>query len=406
MAETKKSAALLLLVALVSEGLAQQTSDLVIKQNAADANEPLLLAMNFAERDEKVQTEAMVGEIRIVAFNYAPRGWAFCDGQLLLISQYSALFSLLGTTYGGDGRVTFALPDLRGRSPVHVGEGKDLAAVKQGQLINGEKVKSAKDGTATLPGLGMRYIIALTGHYPSRNGDGLKDRFIGEIGMFAGSFAPGGWANCDGQQLDVNDHKTVFEVIGKTYGGTETTFALPDLRGRVPVHAGRDPGLDPVEAGQKGDGNQFAIPGKRDRAVKTPSHLGIRYMIATHGIDPSSRTELHSFVGEVRMLAGNATPERWFRCDEQLLQISEQTTLFSLVGPTYGGDGRSTFAVPGLRGRAVLHAGLGPGLQDLKQSERTGSRAATADSGETIRTQPTLGINYIISPSGIFPSRP
>ena len=65
-----------------------------------------------------------LGEISWFAGNFAPRGWAFCDGQLLPISQYSALFSLLGTIYGGDGRTTFALPDMRGRAPVHAGSGK------------------------------------------------------------------------------------------------------------------------------------------------------------------------------------------------------------------------------------------------------------------------------------------
>ncbi len=70
--------------------------------------------------------EPFLGEIRMFAGTFAPRGWAFCDGQLLQISQYSALFSLLGTTYGGDGRTTFALPDLRGRAPIHAGQGAGL----------------------------------------------------------------------------------------------------------------------------------------------------------------------------------------------------------------------------------------------------------------------------------------
>lgn len=64
-------------------------------------------------------SEPFVGEIRPLGFNFAPRGWALCDGQLLPVSQNTALFSLLGTTYGGDGRTTFALPDLRGRAPMH-----------------------------------------------------------------------------------------------------------------------------------------------------------------------------------------------------------------------------------------------------------------------------------------------
>lgn len=64
-------------------------------------------------------SEPFLAEVRIVGFNFAPRGWAHCDGQILPINQNQSLYSLLGTTYGGDGRVTFALPDLRGRTPIH-----------------------------------------------------------------------------------------------------------------------------------------------------------------------------------------------------------------------------------------------------------------------------------------------
>ena len=66
-------------------------------------------------------SEPFLAEVRIVGFNFAPRGWAFCDGQILPINQNQSLYSLLGTTYGGDGRTSFALPDLRGRTPMHVG---------------------------------------------------------------------------------------------------------------------------------------------------------------------------------------------------------------------------------------------------------------------------------------------
>ena len=65
--------------------------------------------------------EPFIGEVLLVSFNFPPKGWAFCNGQLLPINSNQALFSLLGTTYGGDGRTTFALPDLRGRVPMHVG---------------------------------------------------------------------------------------------------------------------------------------------------------------------------------------------------------------------------------------------------------------------------------------------
>lgn len=70
--------------------------------------------------------EPFLSEIRVMSFEFAPKGWALCNGQLLPINQNQALFSLLGTTFGGDGRVNFALPDLRGRTPIHVGSGHTL----------------------------------------------------------------------------------------------------------------------------------------------------------------------------------------------------------------------------------------------------------------------------------------
>src|ERR1700755_2998088 len=70
--------------------------------------------------------EPFLSEIRIMSFGFPPKGWALCDGQLLPINQNQALFSLLGTTYGGDGRVNFGLPDLQGRTPIHMGSGHTL----------------------------------------------------------------------------------------------------------------------------------------------------------------------------------------------------------------------------------------------------------------------------------------
>jgi microcystin-dependent protein len=77
--------------------------------------------------------EPYIGEIRLVGFNFAPVGWAFCDGQLLPIQQYQALFSLFGITYGGDGQTTFALPDLRGRVPMGQGTGSGLTSRSIGE---------------------------------------------------------------------------------------------------------------------------------------------------------------------------------------------------------------------------------------------------------------------------------
>ncbi len=167
--------------------------------------------------------EGFIGEVRMFAGNFAPRGWAFCDGQLLSIAQNSALFSIVGTMYGGDGRTTFGLPDLRGRTAIGVGNGPGLSPVMQGQKTGTENVtltnanlpgqsgsvggigevgiKSQKNNadlnvlvksntpgaipvtTITTggsggsnqpvnnmqPSLGIRYIICLTGIFPSRS---------------------------------------------------------------------------------------------------------------------------------------------------------------------------------------------------------------------------------------------
>ncbi len=85
-------------------------------------------------------SDPFIAEILMAGFNFAPRGFALCDGQILPISQNQALFSLLGTTYGGDGRTTFGLPELRGRTPVHEGTGPGLPTKALGKLDGAETV--------------------------------------------------------------------------------------------------------------------------------------------------------------------------------------------------------------------------------------------------------------------------
>jgi microcystin-dependent protein len=102
-------------------------------------------------------SEPFLAEIRIFGFNFAPRGWAFCDGQILPISQNQSLYSLLGTTYGGDGRTSFALPDLRGRAPMHTGEGHHLGQ-KAGEETHTLSVTEMPDHDHSL-------------HASSQNGD-------------------------------------------------------------------------------------------------------------------------------------------------------------------------------------------------------------------------------------------
>ncbi len=98
------------------------------------------LAVLLFTSSKSFSQEGFLGEVRLFAGNFAPRTWAYCDGQLLSISQNTALFSILGTTYGGDGRTTFALPDLRGRVPVGPRNGPGLSSVRLGQKTGTESV--------------------------------------------------------------------------------------------------------------------------------------------------------------------------------------------------------------------------------------------------------------------------
>ncbi|MGH3972051.1 MAG: phage tail protein [Pseudonocardiaceae bacterium] len=130
--------------------------------------------------------EPFMGQIALVSFSFAPQGWAFCHGQLLPISEHQALFSLLGTTHGGDGSSTFALPDLTGRVPVgasekpgsvNLGQTSEASAPSPGQATLGVNVNlgqasRGKEESATSPGhdaLGLNYIIALQGVFPNRD---------------------------------------------------------------------------------------------------------------------------------------------------------------------------------------------------------------------------------------------
>ncbi len=105
-------------------------------------------------------SEGFIGEIRMFAGNFAPRSWALCDGQLLAINQNQSLFSLLGTTYGGDGRTTFALPDMRGRLPVHMGQGPGLANRNIGSKFGAE---TASVSVAEMPAHRHDLLVSTAG---------------------------------------------------------------------------------------------------------------------------------------------------------------------------------------------------------------------------------------------------
>jgi microcystin-dependent protein len=131
----------------------------------------IALGLGATPTPAKAQADPILGQIMFFGGNFCPRNWASAEGQLLPISQNTALFSLFGTMYGGDGRTTFGLPDLRGRAIIGTGEGKGLSPVRSGDFRGWSPVKdgSAGDGEQVSPSLGIKTCVALQGIYPSRN---------------------------------------------------------------------------------------------------------------------------------------------------------------------------------------------------------------------------------------------
>jgi microcystin-dependent protein len=120
--------------------------------------------------ESTLSVDPWIGEIALVPFNFPPKGWAFCNGQLLPINQNQALFALIGTYYGGDGITTFALPDLRGRSPVHQGQGPGLSSYVIGQTGGLENVT-----------LGIPQIPAHTHQATGSSANGTSDSPVGAV---------------------------------------------------------------------------------------------------------------------------------------------------------------------------------------------------------------------------------
>jgi microcystin-dependent protein len=163
-----------------------------------------------ARRDKPERSEEgwqMLGSLLLVPYGYAPREFAECDGSLMDINKNVALFSLLYTKFGGDGKSNFALPDLRGKEPI---KGLSYAIATQG-VFPSRKFRSGANGVPPLLGQ-----LLLVPYVP---------QFI----------PPPGWAACDGKILDIRGNQALFAVMGAKFGGNgQTTFALPDLRGHEP----------------------------------------------------------------------------------------------------------------------------------------------------------------------------
>jgi microcystin-dependent protein len=201
---------------------------------------------------------AFLGEIGTFAGTTVPSGWMVAAGQLLPIASNAALFSILGTTYGGDGVTNFALPDLRGRTivgtdaahPLGSTFGTESTTLTLAQLprhvhtLPGGGFTGIAGGgqpfNSDQPSLALNYLIAVSGLFPIAGGTlDPNTPFLGEIVPFAGNFAPSGWEFADGQLLSIAANAALFAILGTQFGGDGIhNFGLPDLRGRTPVGTG------------------------------------------------------------------------------------------------------------------------------------------------------------------------
>lgn len=349
-----------------------------------------------------------LGNVRLTARNYANPSSA-ANGQLKAISQNTALHYLLGSAFGGDGQVTFALPDLAGRTAVGAGAGPGLNSVAKGDSFGSATVTLGEENlpphvhqlppfdaeppsytelggqgvpfSNLQPSLGLRYLVATNGIFPTEGGGATDLVQLGQVALFAGDLTPGGWAEADGRLLTISENTALFAVLGTTYGGDgQETFALPDLRGRTIVGAGSSergtfvlgeadgteetflnsrtmPAHNHVIDGLEGP--EFtSVAGGGAPLDNMQPYLALNYAIVAEGIFPSyDQDPIETVIGEIVALAGNFIPGGLLPADGRLLGIESNYALYALLGNTYGGDGVTTFALPDLRGRTVVGAG-------------------------------------------------
>jgi microcystin-dependent protein len=319
------------------------------------------------------------GFIYNFAGNFAPSGSVYANGQLLPITGNSAVFSLVGTTYGGNGTSNFGVPNLVGQATIGAGAGPGLPPQTLGVATGSPSVTltvpqlpppagSGQSFSNLQPSLPLTPLIAVTGSFPSM-GTTNGPAFVGQIAYYAGSlgnsnqFLPNGWAVANGSIMTFAQNSALGSVIGDQFGGNgSSTYALPNLLGRVAVGATT---ANPV-------GTQFGEaattlttaqlpPGGAPVTNDQPS-LAVSYIIATQGIFPSQGGASGGFsqstatLGEIMAFAGNYAPAGWAFADGQTLLDTSNEALFNVIGTTYGSGGPGTFDLPDLDGRTIIGA--------------------------------------------------
>jgi microcystin-dependent protein len=363
------------------------------------------LGVTYLVRTQDPTNFADIGQVEAFAGSVVPGGFSVANGQLVSIASNPALFSRIGTTYGGDGVTNFALPNLSGRTVVGFGQGAGLTNRNLGSVAGATTetltanqvppfggasgILSASQPVSTLqPSLALNQAIVTQGFFPSPNGTPAQGPVIGQVLTYASSLLPNGRLFANGQQLAINQNQALFSVLGNTYGGTGfTSFALPNLSGRAATEAGSAPGLTPEALGtimgaetttlnvanlppqplRLSNGTTSFIGGGQPFSVQQPT-LGLHYIIATQGVFPTAGTILPDgapFLGEISLFAGNIAPAGWQFADGQLLSINANPALFAILGNTYGGNGFTAFGLPDLRDRVAVGTGNGVTLGEM-----------------------------------------
>ncbi|HEY8160281.1 MAG TPA: tail fiber protein [Methylobacter sp.] len=226
--------------------------------------------------------EAFVGTILPVGFNFAPRGWAFCNGQLMSISQNTALFSLLGTMYGGDGVSTFGLPDLRGRLIVgSQGDGPGLAPVEQGEKAGTNNTTVISNGTATIS-LTQANLPSHT-HAATLSLSGLSATTNINIDTTAHGAPPATAAFAAGSTLTSTTAGSGASAAIYLPSGTAQATPVP-LSGVTTTVTGSGT----VSNANTGNGTPLTVPVVSTATISNMQpYLGLNYIIAMEGIFPS-----------------------------------------------------------------------------------------------------------------------
>jgi microcystin-dependent protein len=339
-----------------------------------------------------------LGFIYAFAGTYAPGGGYLLDGRLVDVAADDTTFTIIGTIYGGNGTTNYVMPDLQGRAIIGDGTGAGLSPYLLGEPAGGADVSltqveippnagiEGQPFSTVQPSLPLQRLICVDGAFPSQGGGSADATFFGQIATFDGIDVPTGWLEAAGQTLLIADNQVLFSVLGTTFGGNGTTnFQLPDLRGRVSVGADATHPLG-TTFGQEAVAltlDNLPPPSGTDQPVNNdqPS-LALNYIICTAGLFPQHDAGGTGFdvsqgvFGQIVEFAGNFAPSGWAFCDGTVLSIASNTSLFAILGTTYGGDGISTFVLPDLRGRTLIGAGTS-GTHTYFVGETGGSDAIT-----------------------------